>query len=985
MRKITFLVLFLLGSVLSFAQTARVQIIHNSPTPTVDIYAGADLLLDNFAFRTATPFIDVPADVNINIGVAPKDSDSSDDAIANFPVTFADGGSYVVIASGIVGGNPGFDLSVFDMGAEEADNEDNVGLLFFHGSPDAPTVDVLTGGSPIIDDVSFGEFQGYLNVPATEYILDVTPGNDNSTIVASYKADFSFWSGNTAVIFASGFLSGDDPAFEPWVALNTGGTFPLDLIDNTPPVPTARVQIIHNSPTPTVDIYANEDRLLNNFAFRTATPFIDVPADVLIDIGVAPDDSDSADDAIANFPVTFEAGRTYVVIANGIVGGNPGFDLSVFDMGAEEADDEDNVGLLFFHGSPDAPTVDVVTGGTVIIDDASYGDFQGYLNVPATEYILDITPGNDNSTIVASYEADFSFWSGNTAVIFASGFLSGDDPAFEPWVALNTGGTFPLDLIDNTPPAPTARVQIIHNSPTPTVDIYANEDRLLNNFAFRTATPFIDVPADVLIDIGVAPDDSDSADDAIANFPVSFEAGRTYVVIANGIVGGNPGFDLSVFDMGAEEADDEDNVGLLFFHGSPDAPTVDVVTGGTVIIDDASYGDFQGYLNVPATEYILDITPGNDNSTIVASYEADFSFWSGNTAVIFASGFLSGDDPAFEPWVALNTGGTFPLDLIDNTPPAPTARVQIIHNSPTPTVDIYANEDRLLNNFAFRTATPFIDVPADVLIDIGVAPKDSDSADDAIANFPVSFEAGRTYVVIANGIVGGNPGFDLSVFDMGAEEADDEDNVGLLFFHGSPDAPTVDVVTGGTVIIDDASYGDFQGYLNVPATEYTLDITPGNDNSTIVASYEADFSFWSGNTAVIFASGFLSGDEPAFEPWVALNTGGTFPLQEAHTFGSIGTQSLINNNSNGMNGQVEIFPNPSLGESDLLINLESENELNVSITSHTGQVLRDQYFGTQASGIFRTRLNLNDLPNGAYFVTVRKGDEVETKMIQLIR
>ncbi|MEL6866130.1 MAG: DUF4397 domain-containing protein, partial [Bacteroidota bacterium] len=670
---------------------------------------------------------------------------------------------------------------------------------------------------------------------------------------------------------------------------------------------TARVQIIHNSPTPTVDIYANDDLLLNDFAFRTATPFIDVPAEVAINIGVALSNSTSAADAIANFPVTFEADETYVVVASGIVGGNPGFGLSVFGMGAEEANNSDNVGILFFHGSPDAPTVDVVTGGAPIIDDVSFGEFQGYLNIPANNtYELSVTPGNDNNTIVASYEAKLSFWSGQTAVIFASGFLSGADPAFEPWVALSNGGTFPLKAIDITPPTPTARVQIIHNSPTPTVDIYANDDLLLDDFVFRTATPFIDVPAGVQINIGVAGEDSDSAADAIATFPVTFEEGETYAVVASGIVGGNPGFGLSVFDMGAEEADNEDNVGILFFHGSPDAPTVDVITGGAPIIDDVSFGEFQGYLNIPANNvYELSVTPGNDNNTIVASYEADLSFWAGRTAVIFASGFLSGDDPAFEPWVALSNGGTFPLGLIDNTP---TARVQIIHNSPTPTVDIYANDDLLLNDFAFRTATPFIDVPAGVEINIGVAGRDSDAAGDAIANFPVTFEAGETYVVVASGIVGGNPGFGLSVFDRGAEEADNEDNVGILFFHGSPDAPMVDVVTGGAPIIDDVSFGEFQGYLNIPANNvYTLDVTPGNDNNTVVASYTADLSFWSGRTAVIFASGFLGGDDPAFEPWVALSNGGTFPLNEAHSFAN-NSSSRFAANANNAEVAAEVFP-----------------------------------------------------------------------------
>ena len=46
------------------AQTARLQVIHNSAdvaADQVDVYLNGTLLLDNFAFRTATPFIDAPA------------------------------------------------------------------------------------------------------------------------------------------------------------------------------------------------------------------------------------------------------------------------------------------------------------------------------------------------------------------------------------------------------------------------------------------------------------------------------------------------------------------------------------------------------------------------------------------------------------------------------------------------------------------------------------------------------------------------------------------------------------------------------------------------------------------------------------------------------------------------------------------------------------------------------------------------------------
>ncbi|MGE5810619.1 MAG: hypothetical protein ACM339_03900, partial [Ignavibacteria bacterium] len=55
------------------AQTARLQVIHNAADPaavSVDIYLNGGLLLNDFEFRTATPFIDAPAGTPINVGVA---------------------------------------------------------------------------------------------------------------------------------------------------------------------------------------------------------------------------------------------------------------------------------------------------------------------------------------------------------------------------------------------------------------------------------------------------------------------------------------------------------------------------------------------------------------------------------------------------------------------------------------------------------------------------------------------------------------------------------------------------------------------------------------------------------------------------------------------------------------------------------------------------------------------------------------------------
>lgn len=438
------------GTVVEFPaiSTARLQVIHNAADPaatTVDVYVNGNLLLDNFEFRTATPFIDVPADVLLNIGVAPGTSTSASDTLKNFEVTLANGGTYLAVANGVLnpasfdpnpdGSSTAFTLFLQDQMQEQAVNPTNVDFRAVHGSSDAPTVDVIARNvATLIDNVTYGGISNYLSVPPASYILDVTPGA-GTPIVASFEADLSGLAGGSAVVFASGFLNPasnqNGPAFGLYAALANGTVVAF------PAISTARLQVIHNAADPaasSVDMYVNGALLLDNFEFRTATPFIDVPAGVLLNIGVAPGTSTSASDTLKNFEVTLANGGTYLAIANGVL--NPAsfdlnpdaastaFTLFLQDQMLEQSVNPTDIDLRVVHGASDAPTVDVIVGGNVLVDNASYSNITPYLSVPAGDYILDITPGSDNTTIVASFNAPLSTLGGKSAVVLASGFLS---------------------------------------------------------------------------------------------------------------------------------------------------------------------------------------------------------------------------------------------------------------------------------------------------------------------------------------------------------------------------------------------------------------------------------------------------------------------------------------------------------------------------------------------------------------------------------
>ncbi len=687
-------------------QTASVQIIHNcadAAAAQVDVWLNGDLLLDNFEFRTATPFVTAPAGVPLTVGIAPANSTTAADALFEQTFTLAADAKYIIVASGIVsptGYSPAqpFQLAVYDM-AQESAPSGFTDVLVYHGSNDAPTVDVFESGvlnATAVNDISYGEFAGYLSLPTNDYTLQVRDAA-NSTIVAAYAAPLATLGldGAALTVLASGFLNpaanSNGPAFGLYVALTSGGSLiPLPAAA----IPTARVQVVHNCAdlaAASVDVWVNNTLLLDNFAFRTASPFVDVQAGVPFVVSIAAPTSTDTVGAIAHYTLNLEEGGSYQVVATGIVSGtgySPAqpFALAVYDMAREAAvGGPSTTDVLVYHGSTDAPTVDVHESGALdvtAVNDISYGEFAGYLELPTANYTLQVRDGA-NSTIVAAYAAPLSTLGlgGAAITVFASGFLNPADnsngPAFGLYVSLASGG--PLVPLPSAA-IPTARVQVVHNAAdlaAASVDVWLNNTLLLDNFAFRTASPFVDAQAGVPFVVSIAAPTSTDTVGAIAHYTYTLEEGGSYILVANGIVSATgyapvKPFDIYVTNGAREVASNPDQTDILVFHGATDAPTVDVaetaVLGGATLVDDLSYGEFAGYLEVPTADYVLEVRTAD--GTPLVSYDAPLATLglSGQAITVFASGFLNpsanSNGPSFGLWASLATGGPLvPLSI----------------------------------------------------------------------------------------------------------------------------------------------------------------------------------------------------------------------------------------------------------------------------------------------------------------------------------
>jgi hypothetical protein len=767
---------------------------------------------------------------------------------------------------------------------------------------------------------------------------------------------------------------------------------------------TARLQVIHNAADPAasvVDIYVNGAIFLDDFAFRTATAFQDVTAGVPLSIAVAPGNSTSVAEALATFPVTLTANETYLAVARGVLnpanfaanpnGAPTAFNLSLIS-GVSETASAGQVRLNIGHNSSDAPTVDIIARDVAtLVDGVSYPSFATNIDVPANNYLIDITPDANNSTIVATFDAPLAGFGGSALTVLASGFLN---PA-----ANQTGAAFGLMavkangdvlLLNDTA---VARLQIIHNCADPLaslVDVYVNGDLALNNFAFRTATPFLSLPAGVPLSIAVAPSTSNSVAEALATFTETLTNGQKYIGVARGVVGpgfaANPNgiattFGLSIIS-GATLSSTANNTNLIIGHNATDAPTVDILARDvTTLVNDVTYPGFSNTLTVPSSNYLIDVTLANDNSTIVKTYDVPLTAFPGASLVVLASGFLTpsaNNSGAAFGLMAVATDGS--VLLLNDTL---VAKLQVIHNCADPAaavVDIYANNNPLLPNFAFRTATGYVSLPAGVQLNIQVAPGTSGSAADALATVPVTLENGKKYVAIAKGVLAPasfavNPNavptaFGLFLSDGMREVSTTTGEVQFRVFHGATDAPTVDVLANGGPLVDNATYNDFTNYISVPAANYNLDVTPGADNNTVVASFVAPLSGLANGTAVVFASGFLSPSTnqngEAFGLFAALVDGTVVPFSN--------TTSVLASNST----TLELFPNPA-NENISLVNLPEGGNL-VQVLDLTGKVVISKEINNKIEN-----LSLENLSKGAYFVRIQNRANSSTTVNKIIK
>ncbi len=180
---------------------------------------------------------------------------------------------------------------------------------------------------------------------------------------------------------------------------------------------------------------------------------------------------------------------------------------------------------------------------------------------------------------------------------------------------------------------------------------------------------------------------------------------------------------------------------------------------------------------------------------------------------------------------------------------ADTATVSVLHGIPNTPVDVYANGERLIDDFQPGTLTDALTLPAGAY-DLAIFPADAADGSGAplLKADDVAVPAGANATVVAHLKEDGSPTLTPFVNDTSAVPA----GQARVTVRHTAAAPAVDVRAGGTAVVKGLTNPNEQT-LTVPASTITADVTLAGTDT--VAIGPADLTLAEGTSTIVYAWG----------------------------------------------------------------------------------------------------------------------------------
>ncbi|MEQ9187444.1 MAG: T9SS type A sorting domain-containing protein [Cryomorphaceae bacterium] len=531
-------------------------------------------------------------------------------------------------------------------------------------------------------------------------------------------------------------------------------------------------------------------------------------------------------------------------------------------------------------------------------------------------------------------------------------------------------------------------VQFVHGSADVAlehIDVWSDSIKLADNLAFRQATPLLFVEGTGPYRFYVCDSTSLDTSNALLIYSDSLSLSEDHVLILLGLQDSTAGyshfeplaFEHIEVDLSAPQT--QGNTDLYLTHGVTDLGA----TGLSEIREDLGellselpYGQVSSAIELYASRFRFSI---EENNEVITQVEADLigEELNDSVAVLLLSGFYSSssnlDGAEIQLDLVLKSGRVIEL-------PVSTGRIQFIHNASDPgleAIDVYLEDQKLLNDLAFRSASGYLALPSGVDLHLSVARDTASSHLDSLTSMRVIVEAEKSYVSLINGLVsaGLDPFEPLQMsIKPSRREAVNPSQTDMLFQHGGIGVSSASIYESSilnTYLAKERPFGSFDVYRSLPFSDYVVDLIDETDGS-IIATYDFNLTQFNleGEAITLVNSGWKDTTSasglPAMGLWMARAVSGkmiALPLQ-------VGVDDPTRR-------RLTVFPNPTSQS----LHLRSEATLgHVIIHNISGQLVFEEQFTSSFAHI-----EMSGFSPGVYLLEVRAGNQIHRQQLVVQR